>query len=279
MIGREAREQVLEAEGRLPEAVIACVGGGSNAIGMFAGFLDDAEVRARRRRGGRRREPRHRPHRRPPRLALVRARRRGRPDRGRALDLRRARLPGRRPRARLPARLRPRRYVGTTDEEALEAFRRLTRTEGIIPALEPSHALARVGDLDAELIVVCLSGRGDKDLAEVLRAVDVEQDARDLPDVRAGDARARGGGRRGRRRHRRARLPVLRPARGRPRGPPRRREGARAGDAHAGVPRVPGGGPGAGGRAARPDDVLLAARGVRLGALRGVDARAPARPA
>jgi len=60
------------------------------------------------------------------------------------------------------------RYVGTTDEEALDAFRRLTRTEGIIPALEPSHALARVEDLEAELVVVCLSGRGDKDLAEVL---------------------------------------------------------------------------------------------------------------
>jgi tryptophan synthase beta chain len=58
--------------------------------------------------------------------------------------------------------------VGTTDEEALDAFRRLTRTEGIIPALEPSHALARVHELDAELIVLCLSGRGDKDLAEVL---------------------------------------------------------------------------------------------------------------
>ena len=60
------------------------------------------------------------------------------------------------------------RYVGTTDDEALDAFRRLTRTEGIIPALEPAHALARVDGLDAELIVVCLSGRGDKDLAEVL---------------------------------------------------------------------------------------------------------------
>jgi tryptophan synthase beta chain len=58
--------------------------------------------------------------------------------------------------------------VGTTDEEALDAFRRLTRTEGIIPALEPSHALARVHELDGELIVLCLSGRGDKDLAEVL---------------------------------------------------------------------------------------------------------------
>jgi tryptophan synthase beta chain len=58
-------------------------------------------------------------------------------------------------------------YVGTTDEEALTAFRRLARTEGILPALEPAHALARVEDLDAELVLLCLSGRGDKDLAEV----------------------------------------------------------------------------------------------------------------
>ena len=62
------------------------------------------------------------------------------------------------------------RYVTATDEEALAAFRRLTRTEGIIPALEPAHALARVAELDQELILVCLSGRGDKDLAEVLAA-------------------------------------------------------------------------------------------------------------
>jgi tryptophan synthase beta chain len=61
-------------------------------------------------------------------------------------------------------------YVTATDEEALAAFRRLTRTEGIIPALEPAHALARVAELDQELILVCLSGRGDKDLAEVLAA-------------------------------------------------------------------------------------------------------------
>ena len=59
-------------------------------------------------------------------------------------------------------------YVPATDAEALAAFRDLTRLEGIIPALEPAHALARARELDAELIVVCLSGRGDKDLAEVL---------------------------------------------------------------------------------------------------------------
>jgi tryptophan synthase beta chain len=58
-------------------------------------------------------------------------------------------------------------YVGATDEEALGAFRRLAATEGILPALEPSHALARAVELDAELILVCLSGRGDKDLAQV----------------------------------------------------------------------------------------------------------------
>jgi tryptophan synthase beta chain len=62
------------------------------------------------------------------------------------------------------------RYVTATDEDALAAFRRLAETEGIIPALEPAHALARVGDVEGELVVVCLSGRGDKDLAEVLRA-------------------------------------------------------------------------------------------------------------
>ena len=61
-------------------------------------------------------------------------------------------------------------YVGATDEEALAALRRLTRTEGIIPALEPAHALARAADLDEELVLVCLSGRGDKDLETVLGA-------------------------------------------------------------------------------------------------------------
>ncbi len=62
------------------------------------------------------------------------------------------------------------RYVGATDQEALEAFARLARTEGIVPALEPAHALARAAELDGDVIVVCLSGRGDKDLATVLDA-------------------------------------------------------------------------------------------------------------
>jgi len=58
-------------------------------------------------------------------------------------------------------------YVDASDEEALAAFRRLAQTEGILPALEPAHALARVVDLEEKLVLVCLSGRGDKDLAEV----------------------------------------------------------------------------------------------------------------
>jgi tryptophan synthase beta chain len=59
-------------------------------------------------------------------------------------------------------------YVDATDEEALDAFRALTRTEGIIPALEPAHALARARELEETYVLVCLSGRGDKDLEEVL---------------------------------------------------------------------------------------------------------------
>jgi tryptophan synthase beta chain len=58
-------------------------------------------------------------------------------------------------------------YVGATDAEALAAAHRLARTEGILPALEPAHALARALELDEELVVVCLSGRGDKDLAQM----------------------------------------------------------------------------------------------------------------
>src|SRR5438132_12826241 len=63
-------------------------------------------------------------------------------------------------------------YVRATDGEALAAFRALTRTEGIIPALEPAHALARARELDETFVLVCLSGRGDKDLEEVLRRGD-----------------------------------------------------------------------------------------------------------
>ena len=62
-------------------------------------------------------------------------------------------------------------YVTPTDEEAVDAFRRLARSEGILPALEPAHALARAATSTANVLLVCLSGRGDKDLDEVLRAL------------------------------------------------------------------------------------------------------------
>jgi tryptophan synthase beta chain len=168
VIGREAREQILAVEGRLPDAVLACVGGGSNAIGMFAGFIDDEGVQ----------------------LVGVEAAGAASLGSGRAAVLHGARsstladedgqiadahsisagldYPGVGPEHAYLRDLGRARYVTATDEEALDAFRGLARTEGIIPALESAHALARVRDLDAELIVLCLSGRGDKDLDHVL---------------------------------------------------------------------------------------------------------------
>jgi tryptophan synthase beta chain len=168
VIGREARAQMFEAEGRLPDAVVACVGGGSNAIGIFAGFLADVSVR----------------------LIGVEAAGAASLGAGHAAVLHGARssvladedgqiadahsisagldYPGVGPEH---ASLRDSgrgEYVAATDDEALAAFRELARTEGIIPALEPAHALARARELDAEVVLVCLSGRGDKDLAEVL---------------------------------------------------------------------------------------------------------------
>jgi len=168
VIGRESREQLLAAEGRLPEVVIACVGGGSNAIGIFAGFVDDADVR----------------------LVGVEAAGAASLGTGRAGVLHGARssiladedgqiadahsisagldYPGVGPEHAHLRDIGRAEYVPCTDEEALTAFHRLSKTEGIIPALESAHALARAADLEEELVLVCLSGRGDKDLATVL---------------------------------------------------------------------------------------------------------------
>jgi tryptophan synthase beta chain len=159
---------MLAVEGRLPEAVVACVGGGSNAIGIFYGFIEDEDVR----------------------LVGVEAAGAASLGSGRAAVLHGARssvladddgqiadahsisagldYPGVGPEHAALRDSGRAVYLPCTDEEALEALHRLTRTEGIIPALESSHALARALDLDAELVLVCLSGRGDKDLAEVL---------------------------------------------------------------------------------------------------------------
>ena len=168
VIGRESRAQFLEEAGQLPDAVVACVGGGSNAIGMFAGFVDDEAVR----------------------LIGVEAAGAASLGTGRPAVLHGARssvladadgqiadahsisagldYPGVGPEHAFLRDTGRAEYVAATDDEALAAFHRLAETEGIIPALEPAHALARALDLDAQAILVCLSGRGDKDLAEVL---------------------------------------------------------------------------------------------------------------
>jgi tryptophan synthase beta chain len=168
VIGREAREQTLAAEGRLPDAVVACVGGGSNAIGLFASFVDDSGVR----------------------LIGVEAAGAASLGTGRAGVLHGARsslladddgqiadahsisagldYPGVGPEHAFLRDSGRAEYVPATDEEALTAFHLLAEREGIIPALEPAHALARALELDAELVLVGLSGRGDKDLATVL---------------------------------------------------------------------------------------------------------------
>ena len=168
VIGREARAQFLEAEGGLPEVVIACVGGGSNAIGMFSAFLEDADVRLLgvEAAGAASLGTGH--------AAVLHGARSSvlADDDGQVIDAHSISAgldyPGVGPEHAWLRDSGRADYVGATDEEALAAFRKLTRLEGIIPALEPSHALARVGELDEEHVLLCLSGRGDKDLAEVL---------------------------------------------------------------------------------------------------------------
>jgi tryptophan synthase beta chain len=168
VIGREAREQIVAAERRLPEVVVACVGGGSNAIGMFAGFVGDEGVRlvgveaagAASLGTGR-----------PGVLHGARSSLLADED-GQVLDAHSISAgldyPGVGPEHAWLRDSGRAEYVGATDDEALTAFRELARTEGILPALEPAHALAIARRLDEVLVLVCLSGRGDKDLAEVL---------------------------------------------------------------------------------------------------------------
>jgi tryptophan synthase beta chain len=169
VIGREARAQMLEAEGRLPDAAVACVGGGSNAIGLFAGFVADPEVRLV---GVEAAEAASLVSGRPGVLHGARSSLLADSD-GQVLDAHSVAAgldyPGVGPEHAWLRDSGRAQYQVANDVEALAAFRRLAATEGIIPALEPAHALARVPELDAERVLVCLSGRGDKDLDEVLR--------------------------------------------------------------------------------------------------------------
>jgi tryptophan synthase beta chain len=180
IIGNETRAQMLEAEGRSPDSLIACIGGGSNAMGLFHPFLDEAQIE----------------------IYGVEA-----AGHGLASGLHAASIAGGRPGVLHGNRtyllmdedgqineahsisagldypgigpehawlndIKRVKYLSATDEEALAAFELCSRLEGIIPALEPAHALARVMDLAPQkpkdhLMVVNLSGRGDKDLASV----------------------------------------------------------------------------------------------------------------
>ena len=178
VIGDEARAQMLEREGRLPARVVACVGGGSNAIGTFAAFIADQEVELVGVEAG---------------GEGIDTMRHGAPLTvgGRAGILHGSRsavmqdeegqivqahsvsagldYPGAGPEHAFLRDSGRASYVAVTDEEAVAAFGECARSEGIIPALETAHALAWVlAQDDGELDLVCLSGRGDKDLAEVL---------------------------------------------------------------------------------------------------------------
>ncbi len=177
-IGDEARAQLLDRVGRLPDRVIACVGGGSNSIGMFAAFIDDpaVELIGVEAAGDGVDTLRHG-------APLTVGGRAGilhgslsavlQDDDGQILEAHSISAgldyPGSGPEH---AHLRDTgraRYVAVTDTDALAAFREVTRLEGIIPALESAHALQwALANAGGELDLICLSGRGDKDLAEVL---------------------------------------------------------------------------------------------------------------
>jgi tryptophan synthase beta chain len=178
VIGDEARAQILQREGRLPARVIACVGGGSNALGIFTAFLDDEQVQLIGVEAGGEGidTPRHgapltvagRPGVLHGALSAVMQDEEGQIVEAHSIS---AGLdyPGTGPQHAFLRDSGRARYVAVTDREALAAFRVLSRLEGIIPALETAHALAwTLAQSDGELDLVCLSGRGDKDLAEVL---------------------------------------------------------------------------------------------------------------
>jgi tryptophan synthase beta chain len=177
VIGNETRAQILEREGRLPDLIVACVGGGSNAIGMFHPFLDDrdVEIHGVEAAGEGVETPRH--------AATISKGSPGVLHGARSYLLQDADgqileahsisagldYPGVGPEHSWLKDQGRVKYASVTDDEALEAFTLLSKLEGIIPALEPSHAIAHVMRIAPKmskdkLIVITLSGRGDKDV-------------------------------------------------------------------------------------------------------------------
>jgi len=182
VIGREARRQCIEQTGGLPDLIVACVGGGSNAAGMFCDFIDDEQVELLGVEAGGRSDKMG-DHAAP--LCY------GQPgvlhgsfsyvmqdEDGQTSDVHSISAgldyPGTGPEHSYWKDIGRVTYTSATDREALAAFDTLARTEGILPALESSHAVAKAMELAAarkpdQMVLVCLSGRGDKDAAEIAR--------------------------------------------------------------------------------------------------------------
>jgi tryptophan synthase beta chain len=188
IIGRETREQMMAAEGRLPDSLVACIGGGSNAMGLFHPFLDDSavEIYGVEAAGHGVTTDKH--------AASIAGGRPGVLHGNRTYLLMDADgqiaeahsisagldYPGIGPEHAWLHDLGRVKFLSATDDEAVAAFQLCSRLEGIIPALEPAHALARVMDLAPQkpkdhLMVVNLSGRGDKDLASVQAFLESKQ--------------------------------------------------------------------------------------------------------
>ncbi|MFZ8861760.1 MAG: tryptophan synthase subunit beta [Thermocrinis sp.] len=182
VIGKEAKEQILEKEGKLPKAVVACVGGGSNAMGIFYPFVEDEEVRlVGVEAGGLGLETgKH--------SASINAGRVGvlhgmksfflQDEEGQILTTHSISAgldyPGVGPEHAYLFEIGRAEYVYATDQEALEGFKLLSRLEGIIPALEPAHAVLKVVEIASKLskddvVIFNLSGRGDKDMETVMK--------------------------------------------------------------------------------------------------------------
>jgi tryptophan synthase beta chain len=182
VIGKEAREQILEKEGKLPKAVVACVGGGSNAMGIFYPFVEDKEVKlVGVEAGGLGLETgKH--------SASINAGRVGilhgmksfflQDEEGQILTTHSISAgldyPGVGPEHAYLFEIGRAEYVYATDQEALEGFKLLSRLEGIIPALEPAHAVLKVVEIASKLskddiVIFNLSGRGDKDMETVMK--------------------------------------------------------------------------------------------------------------
>jgi tryptophan synthase beta chain len=179
VIGNETRDQMMELEGRLPDTLVACIGGGSNAMGLFHPFLDDRDVEIYGvEAAGHGLDKQHAASLAGGRPGVLHGNRTyllmnedGQIEEAHSIS---AGLdyPGIGPEHSWLHEIGRVKYLSATDDEALAAFQLCSRLEGIIPALEPSHALAKLDQLARGkpkdyLIVVNLSGRGDKDLASV----------------------------------------------------------------------------------------------------------------